>query len=152
MKFPNKFLSLNSKLVNDHNVADGKPESVWESMMTRHSSVVFQSGCLKACRLCSQWLGHSGLSLYSEECHRNSQLCSTCILIPKSVCSLAFDQSRDSFPVRRRLCPTGELDKTKSGTVRRTRKNRLPSGASWSVLALKPWCPLMIIIYGKIRG
>lgn len=34
----------------------------------------------------SQW------SLYSEECHRNPQLCGTCILTPKPVCSPTFDQ------------------------------------------------------------
>lgn len=54
-------ITLNCKmniawLKKGHNI-----DRLWESIMMRHSRVVL-SGCLKARRLCSVWLGHSGLS------------------------------------------------------------------------------------------
>lgn len=60
-------------------------EGLLGSLMTRHSSAVFE--CLTGCARRDEFT-----AVCSEKSHRNTQFCSTCILPPKPVHSLAFDQ------------------------------------------------------------
>lgn len=131
-------------LKESHNV-----ERLWESVMMRHSSVVL-SGCLRARRLCSPWLGHSGLSLQWGMPQEPTALRHLHSYTESLSAASRLIRCRDCSPVRLRLTArwNGRANRKTTAWVK---INPHHTGAVCWLPAPRPWMS-EITIYSAIRG